>query len=128
MSRTSFPVLLAQDLSWQDNAACRHLSLDDAMRIFFPEPGGNYGEAKKYCLGVNSDNPSKFRPECPVRTQCLEYALSFETNVMVGVWGGTNISERREIMYQRSKETFQRAAQFKDASLNREDDTDILPT
>jgi hypothetical protein len=128
MSRILLPSPEYQDMSWQTNAACRNLPLDDAARIFFPEVGNNTIEAKKYCLGVNSDNPKRFRPECPVRTQCLEYALSFEPNTMVGIWGGTTISERREILYQRSQETFRQAAQYKDASLNKDGDTDILPT
>ena len=33
--------------------------------------------------------------ECPVNTQCLDYAL--ETNQDAGIWGGLDEEERRNI-------------------------------
>ena len=64
---------------WTARAACRGVDTE----IFFPTTSGEEAEALALCA------------ECPVRTQCLEYALrSRETN---GIWGGTTPEERRRI-------------------------------
>ncbi|MEZ5311676.1 MAG: WhiB family transcriptional regulator [Microthrixaceae bacterium] len=39
---------------------------------------------------------------CPVKTQCLEYALA--NRIDHGVWGGTSERERRRILKRRSAE------------------------
>jgi len=51
--------------------------------LFFPEKGGSVREAKAVCAG------------CPVRVQCLEYALAHDERF--GVWGGTSERERRRL-------------------------------
>jgi len=51
--------------------------------VFFPEKGGSVREAKAVCTG------------CPVRVQCLEYALAHDERF--GVWGGTSERERRRL-------------------------------
>ncbi|GAT67286.1 whiB family transcriptional regulator [Planomonospora sphaerica] len=66
---------------WSRLAAC----LSEDPELFFPislqGPGHMQHEhAKAVCR------------RCPVRTQCLEYALS--THQMHGVWGGTSPDER----------------------------------
>lgn len=48
--------------------------------LFFPDKGGSAAEAKKLCQG------------CPIKLQCLEYAL--KANEPYGVWGGTTPRER----------------------------------
>ena len=53
--------------------------------LFFPEPGpgrnGDPGtEAKRLCRG------------CPIRLQCLDYALT--ANEEYGIWGGLGPKER----------------------------------
>lgn len=48
--------------------------------IFFPEKGHNGREAKKICA------------RCPVRAECLAWAL--DRKERVGVWGGTTGHER----------------------------------
>lgn len=48
---------------------------------FFPEKGGSVREAKRICRG------------CPVRAECLEYAL--ERGEKFGIWGGLSERERR---------------------------------
>ncbi len=52
---------------------------------FFPDHGENglvHQWAKKSCF------------ECPIRSQCLDYAL--QANEM-GIWGGTTLVERAEM-------------------------------
>jgi WhiB family transcriptional regulator, redox-sensing transcriptional regulator len=64
-------------------AACRGTANRD---IFFPtrNEGPNGAEAaKSVCEG------------CPVRVECLEYALEAEEEF--GVWGGTTPAERRRM-------------------------------
>jgi len=51
--------------------------------LFFPEKGGSVREAKAVCAG------------CPVRGDCLEYALAHGERY--GVWGGTSEHERRRL-------------------------------
>jgi hypothetical protein len=52
-------------------------------------------EAKKYCGGAVDG----FR--CPVKRQCLDYAI--EQEIHFGVWGGATVRERRRIATQRAK-------------------------
>src|SRR5690606_28754178 len=60
------------DPSWRNNAAC--LGVDS--NVFFPGRGAKGTEAKQICGG------------CPVREECLEYAL--RTRPVYGIWGGLN--------------------------------------
>ncbi|MFG2619557.1 WhiB family transcriptional regulator [Streptomyces sp. NPDC048507] len=72
---------------WQARAACRGLG---PGRFF--HPAGERGDdregrdeaAKRVCAG------------CPVRTACLEHALS--TREPFGVWGGLTEEERRRLL------------------------------
>lgn len=50
---------------------------------FFPDRGASPRAAKQVCLS------------CPVRAECLEYAL--ENDERWGVWGGTSEAERRKM-------------------------------
>jgi WhiB family redox-sensing transcriptional regulator len=52
--------------------------------LFFPEQGSPGAEAKRICR------------QCPVRPDCLAYALA-STDRLPGIWGGTAESERREL-------------------------------
>ncbi len=62
---------------WQDDALCAQIGTE----MFFPEKGESAFDAKKICAA------------CPVRRQCLEYALAMDENP-AGVWGGTSRRER----------------------------------
>ena len=80
------PVLLrvllsvkAPAASWTDLALCAETDAE----AFFPEKGGSVRDAKTVCRA------------CPVRAQCLEYAL--EHDVRFGVWGGLAEHERRKL-------------------------------
>lgn len=69
--------------SWVDFALCAEV--DPA--IFFPERGEPAAPAKRVCM------------ICPVRAQCLEYAL--ENRILHGVFGGMSEHERRDVARQR---------------------------
>ncbi len=71
---------------WVEHAACSTTSPD----LFFPERGASTREAKAVCAG------------CPVRVDCLEYAL--EAGEKFGVWGGKSEKERRTLRRHRLAE------------------------
>ena len=53
----------------------------------FPHDGGGVSIAIRLCAA------------CPVRAQCLEYALAHRIDD--GIWGGSSERERRRILQQR---------------------------
>ncbi len=65
--------------SWWSDAACKGLDSD----LFFPERGHTSRKAKQVCSG------------CPVRAECLAYAL--ELNERFGTWGNKTDRERWKI-------------------------------
>ena len=77
------PVSTALAADWKARAACAGY----ANTYFFPAndaPNFVTSRAKAICA------------ECPVSTECLEYALNVgETH---GIWGGKNELERRRMM------------------------------
>lgn len=72
------------DYTWRRLAICRDTDPD----LFFPV--GTTG----YAL-VQIDRAKEVCGECPVQSDCLEYAL--ETNQDSGIWGGTSEEERRNL-------------------------------
>jgi len=69
-------------VSWQDRAACRGMDV-----LFFdpddePSPEREIREAKAKVVCQL----------CPVRLQCLDYAL--RNSIRHGIWGGLNEQER----------------------------------
>ena len=81
---------------WRELGSCRKL----ATSMFFPI--GQTGEAE-----VKIARAKKVCVTCPVRQQCLEFAIT--TNQEYGVWGGHSEEERRVI--RRQWRARQRAAQ-----------------
>ena len=67
---------------WMRQANC----VDADPALFFPERGEPSAPAKAICLA------------CPVRVECLNYALSI--NERHGIWGGTSENERRVLRRQ----------------------------
>ncbi len=65
--------------SWVDDAICSQTDPES----FFVEKGGTTKPAKLICQG------------CPVRQQCLDYALKHDERW--GVWGGYSERERRRL-------------------------------
>ena len=79
---------MAKAMPWADRAACR----DSKLRwIIEPSNGRENAGSVTRCFDVCA--------ECPVRPECLRYALTAEFSVM-GVWGGTTMTERRFILPQ----------------------------
>jgi len=77
--------------TWRDDAACKGLDTD----IFFPATDTEAGAAKLVCAG------------CPVRSECLEWALLSRQED--GVWGGLTDNERRRLR-RRRRDAARRAA------------------
>jgi WhiB family transcriptional regulator, redox-sensing transcriptional regulator len=75
---------------WWSLAACQSADPD----LFFPISGsgpalGQVARAKAVCAG------------CPVRTDCLRYALAADP--LQGVWGGMSEEERRLLRQRKAK-------------------------
>jgi WhiB family redox-sensing transcriptional regulator len=68
-----------REMEWADWGLCAETDPE----AYFPEKGGSSREAKKVCAG------------CPVRQECLEYAL--EHDERWGIWGGTSERQRRTL-------------------------------
>jgi WhiB family redox-sensing transcriptional regulator len=64
---------------WQDRGLCAQTDPE----AFFPDKGESTRLAKLVCA------------RCPVRPECLEYAL--ESGERFGVWGGLSERERRQL-------------------------------
>ncbi|MFI9829040.1 MAG: WhiB family transcriptional regulator [Streptomyces sp.] len=76
--------------NWRNHAACRHEDPD----LFFPI--GNTGPAL-----VQTEQAKAVCHRCPVREQCLEWAM--ESGQAIGVWGGTSEAERRSLQRRRAR-------------------------
>lgn len=75
------PTPQPMDYQWSKRGACRPLNPE----LFFPGKGQSARLAKKVCDKV-----------CPVKAECLEWALAQPVRVE-GVWGGTTEKDRREL-------------------------------
>lgn len=78
--------LTRADVQWMDFALCAEVDGE----LFFPEVGIVPREARRVCLA------------CPVRPDCLEYAL--DNRILHGVFGGLSERERRSILARRERE------------------------
>ncbi|HLG01168.1 MAG TPA: WhiB family transcriptional regulator [Acidimicrobiia bacterium] len=72
-----------ESTAWMLQARCRGANPGE----FFPSDGVGVDQARRVCA------------ECPVRMECLEYAL--EHRIDHGVWGGCSERERRRILRRR---------------------------
>lgn len=79
--------------NWRANARC----LDADPDTFFPPKGGDANPARDICNGTGRVGP------CPVRTDCLEWAISHPEWTRYGVWGGTTEHDRRPLRQQRTR-------------------------
>ena len=69
----------ADNPRWMEAGSCASVGSD----LWFPEMGGATKQAKLICHG------------CPVRVECLDYAL--EHNEVFGIWGEMSTHERRAL-------------------------------
>lgn len=73
-------------LEWMREGHCRYYP----PAAFFPSDGVGVDQARQICA------------ECPVKAECLEYAL--ESRIDHGVWGGCSERQRRRILRQRRQD------------------------
>ena len=71
------------EYAWMFHARCRGINPAE----FFPSDGTGVETAQRVCAA------------CPVRSECLEYALV--NRIEHGVWGGASERERRRILRRR---------------------------
>lgn len=64
---------------WREHAACAGADPE----LFYPGQGESTGHALMFCH------------RCPVRTECLDEALSFGDQF--GIWGAQGVTERRNL-------------------------------
>ncbi len=74
-----------EDLSWMEDALCAQTDPD----LFYPEKGGSTAPATSICRS------------CPVRAECLEYAVSHD--IRHGIWGGTSDNDRKRLARERKR-------------------------
>jgi WhiB family redox-sensing transcriptional regulator len=81
------------DMDWQSRAVC-----GDARAWLFFGPDGE-GPAER---ASRESRAKAICASCPVRAECLDYALSHQ--VRYGVWGGRNEEERFRERLRRARE------------------------
>lgn len=79
------------DRDWMVDAVCASAYPD----AWFPRKGTSTREAKRICKGGQG------RPACPVRNECLDYALRHDERF--GIWGGLSDRERDRLVGSRKK-------------------------
>jgi WhiB family transcriptional regulator, redox-sensing transcriptional regulator len=70
--------------SWQHEGECNGLNFEQIDHVFYPSQGQSIKEARKICA------------PCPVKQECLDYAL--EKGERFGIWGGLTTRERNRIL------------------------------
>ena len=82
-------------VEWQAGAACS----PSTAELFFPL--GNYRDAKQK---EQARRAKRICRDCPVVSECLEYALSNNLNETDdGIWGGMTPRERRNLKDQNNQ-------------------------
>lgn len=82
--QSDYPGTFVKPEPWMNDGAC----IGADPEVFFIERGASAAPAKAVCAG------------CPVREQCLDYAL--DNCEKFGVWGGKSERERRRLRRARS--------------------------
>lgn len=82
---------------WMVDANCRGMD----PNIFYPEVGENADRAKAICNGttgkvLKDGTVIATTPACPVKEQCLQYAIEHPGRGY-GIWGGMSERERRNV-------------------------------
>lgn len=79
-------------MSWQDKAAC--MGID--ARLFFGPDGEPRAERE-----IREAKAKAICASCPVRAQCLDYALG--NSIKYGIWGGLSGEERERERRRRAR-------------------------
>ncbi len=87
------------DRRWMDRAVCR----TDQWRYFF-DGCFNHNPRKRRHPTFGESRAIAICAGCPVRSECLEYALGFGTGLL-GVFGGTTQTERAGMIRERGRRT-----------------------
>ena len=74
-------------MSWRHRAAC----IGQPIALFFQDRGRNDQTLKARALCR----------DCPVRLDCLDFAMSFPDKELPGIYGGLTETERRRMRYSR---------------------------
>ena len=83
------------DEEWIKDAACSGMD----STIFYPE---NYRRGDRIIYDLKIEEAKSICNICPVREECLEFALQRHTRQdSYGIWGGYTLTERRRILRQR---------------------------
>ena len=85
--RMAVPSQAAQP-TWRVKARCR---CDDAVHFYAPAQGETRDQRR-----VREDAARALCGGCPVRAECLAYALDVQEPH--GIWGGTDELERRRLL------------------------------
>lgn len=80
ISQNKARLALCKPGTFREYAACKGID----PNLFHPERGQSEVPAKKICM------------TCPVRAQCLQYAL--DGNELFGVWGATSRRQRQKLL------------------------------
>jgi WhiB family redox-sensing transcriptional regulator len=91
--RARVDILLArgrngEDMSWHERAACAGAPWPDAWFPAVLNHRRQWDEARAVCNA------------CPVRTECLDYALAADERE--GMWGGLSPEERKRLRKERA--------------------------
>jgi WhiB family redox-sensing transcriptional regulator len=74
----------------------KRMCIDQNLDMFFPE------DQPKFKVENEPGNPGSFCFQCPVRKECLDYAVQNE--IRHGVWGGVNEETRNRLINLRIKQ------------------------
>ena len=97
---------------WMLNAACVDMPLD----VFFPGPGRLGAADTRKAVAICR--------KCPVREQCLAYALTYPD--MAGVWGGTSHRERNRIHKSATQSRYDAGQSTKETRMTDPDQSDTI--
>ncbi len=85
--------IASSEFTWMDSPSVKCKGLTD---FFYPnKPSSEVAQAKAVCNGLDGN------PACPMRDQCLQYAI--DHHEAYGVWGGTSERDRRKIQRARNR-------------------------
>jgi WhiB family transcriptional regulator, redox-sensing transcriptional regulator len=88
------PVQRTDRPEWMAEALCGQTGIDDGT--WYPLKGGSTRPAKALCR------------RCPVRAECLDYALAHDERF--GVWGGLSEQERHQLKQLTNRKTLEARA------------------